>query len=345
MIDFNDPYYTQRSFLTKEGLLLYYSDYDYLKGYFPELEVGQTINSPFRTDKHPSFSIYYSQQHNCILYKDLKTGEMGDFVLFIQKLLGIVSYKDTLAQIAVDFGLESKFYISQETKQSKKTYTIQHHNLSAEQYAKSEYQLQVKIRPWNTTDSAYWNLFGITIPLLEYYQVCPIQGYFHNGFYIETPHLSYVFIEYKDNKLTYKVYRPFADKRHKWRTNHSSDIHQGYKQLVNSEYKLIITKSLKDVMSLRAMINIPAVAIQAETINVKTSVMAEYYLRFYEVYTLFDNDEAGKIITEKFTKEHNTKPLLISNAYTATTDFSDLVQNYGKYEAQSHINRLINNSF
>jgi len=331
-IDLNNPQYTDKLNLTKENLLKFYSDYDYIKAYFPHLEVNTVISSPFRKDDHPSFSIFYSKRHNCLLYKDFKTGDKGDFVMFIQKMLIIYSYKRTLQQIAVDFNLQDWFLINSEDCFKLDVKVIKH-NKPIEELIGHEYDLKVQLRAWNNIDLTYWRLYGISLQTLKKYNVFPIRGYFHNKEFRYTPLLSYAYVEIKDEKLTYKVYRPFENKRYKWRTNHEKGVHQGYRQLPLYGDLLIITKSLKDVMSLYENLHINAIAVQAETVSIKDSVMDEYKNRFDKVMTLFDNDEAGSKASRIYYELYGIPSIFMPLHYVVTKDFSDLICNYGITEA------------
>jgi hypothetical protein len=95
MINLNDD----RQYIpvfTKEDLLKYYSEYDILKHYLGDFELGETFNSPIRKgDDNPSFNIFYSKKNNCLLFKDF-AGKRGDFITLIQELLGLVSYNEYL---------------------------------------------------------------------------------------------------------------------------------------------------------------------------------------------------------------------------------------------------------
>lgn len=343
MIDLNDPIYTTRKlFLTKDNLLKFYTDYDYIKAYYPELEVGSTVHSPFREDKHPSFSIFYSRTNDCLLYKDFSTGEIGDFIMFIRKMTSCFSYRDAIKQIIVDFNLEKHFQWDNEEEINKTDITAKKYNIDVKDLESDEYDLKIKLKkhfePW---DIDYWRLFGIELKTLLKYHVVPIEGYFHNKEYRYTPKFSYAYIEFKDQKLTYKIYRPFENKFYKWRTNHPRGVHQGYTQLPDMGTILIITKSLKDVMSLDAVAHVRAIAIQAETVKIKDSVIDEYKRRFTKIYTLFDNDETGKKAAELYKEMYNIDTITIPNMYQVTKDFSDLVCNYGKEEAISFIQQKI----
>ncbi len=71
---------------------------------------GKLFSSPFREDKHPSFSIF----KDGTLYKDLATGEVGNATTFLANLKG-VSNKEAYKILLSEFGkgyVESPNYVS-----------------------------------------------------------------------------------------------------------------------------------------------------------------------------------------------------------------------------------------
>lgn len=342
-IDFNDPIYCERTFVTKENLLKYIDEYDILKNYFSEAELGSVINSPFRPDEHPSFSFFYSEVNKCILYKDQATGEIGNIFDFITKYYKLPSYVDTLEQIAIDFNIDKYFIITK--RKNKKLQAVKQYNVSHKE--SFSYSLTIKIRNWKEEDLIFWHSFGICQETLKKFNVVPIQGYFSNvnniDVYVPTKDLSYAYLEYKDNQLTYKIYRPFQTKERKWRTNHPYGVHQGYNQLPLIGEILIITKSLKDVMSLHDVMNIPSIAIQAETNSIKPQVMFEYKQRFDKIYTLFDTDITGLDSMIKYFKKYNIVGITIPiKLYPLAKDFSDMVKYYGSNAASLFLSNKLN---
>lgn len=313
-IDLNDTKFLSNR-LTKEQLLAKYSDYEIFKYYLGDFEVGETYRSPLRTDdKIPSFNIFYSKQYNCLLFKDF-AGKRGDCIRFVQYLLSLPTYQDAIKQIDLDMSSnkiqpkkENKYIIGSEKAQS---------------------DIKIVVRDFSKSDLLFWKSFGINEDTLKKYNVVAIKGYYLDNFYIETKGTAFAYIEYKDNKLTYKIYRPFADKENKWRTNHPYGVHQGYIQLPHSGDLLIITKSLKDVMSIWECTNISSVGIQSESTFIKDSVMDEYKFRFDRVVTLFDNDRQGISQAERYKKIYDIPSIFIPTEYNVK-DFSDLVKTYGR---------------
>jgi len=317
MIDLNDPKYLQEEFFTKEDLLKNSTDYHIFKMYVGDFTVGETFRSPIRSgDNNPSFNIFHSKRNNCLLFKDF-AGKRGDFVVLVQELYHISSYNDAIQKIAKDLGL---------TKSSSDTYNKRMLPVEIKSINKVPYELTIKRRRWESSDIVYWKQFDISFDTLKRFNVVPIEGYFNSNYYVKTPGLAFAYLEYKDDTLTYKVYRPKESPRKKWRNNNPYGVHQGYRQLPIGGPLLIITKALKEVMSLYELYHIPAIAVQSETCYIKESVIDEYKSRFKRVVTLFDNDSQGKDQAYAYLKIYDIYPVFIPEEYKAK-NFSDLVYN------------------
>jgi hypothetical protein len=325
MINLNDKKY-YHDMLSKEQLLKKYSEYDIFKNYIGEFELGETYKSPLRYgDDIPSFNIFYSKRHGCLLFKDF-AGKRGDCIVFVQQLLGLNSYQESINKIDEDMSIGSL------TPSTHKSMTLI--------LDKPWTDIKIVAKIWDKTELDWWFQFGVSISTLNKYFVYPIYGYYLNDLYIETKGFAFAYVEEKDDHITYKIYRPNASKQYKWRTNHPFGVHQGYRQLPFSDKILIITKSLKDVMSIWECTNIPAIGIQSETTFIKDSVVDEYKFRFDRVFTLFDNDRQGKDQADTYLKLYDIPYILIPDEYECK-DFSDLVKKMGRKKAIEIFQTLI----
>lgn len=194
-----------------------------------------------------------------------------------------------------------------------------------------------KARDWNLHDIKYWSQFGIDIETLEKYNVAPISYLFIGGRPIHADKYAYCFTEYKDGRETYKIYQPFSEK-YKWINNHNDSVWQGWSMLPKEGDQLIITKSLKDVMSITNVLGIPAISLQAESIKPKNHIIHELEDRFKTIYLLYDNDfdkeiNWGQNFAEELCKNYKFINLMIPSSFESK-DFSDLVKNYGAKNAK-----------
>jgi len=329
-----------KELITQKQLFKYVEPYDIFNYYFPNLQLNTTVNSPFRKDDNPSFSVFEAEKHNTLLFKDFATGEIGNAVIFVQKLFPGFNYFEALSQIAVDFGVSDKFICSSVLKSNNITPIKKYYTKKPFKYQYAN--LRIKFRTWQPYDLIYWKEYGISLLTLRKFNILPIAYYYlYDKKHIAKPH-AYAFIEKKDKRMSFKIYQPFADKKNKWRTNHSYSAHQGYLQLPKEDNLLIITKSLKDVMSLYEVAKISSIGIQCETYIMKESVINEYRKRFNNyVIVLFDNDEAGVKAASIYKKLFNVPTIVIPKNYWNIKDFSDLVKGRGSTEATRVIYKLI----
>ena len=213
------------------------------------------------------------------------------------------------------------------------------YNFIKKSFSKERIKIGIKKRPCNKHDANYWKQFGIRKKTLIKYNVAPISYVFYNGKAVKLEKLAYSYQEVKDNIISYKIYQPY-NKRFKWINNANYSVHQGYRQLPESGDLLIITKSLKDVMSLHDVVNITAIGLQSESVLMKQSVMDEYKRRFKEVICLFDNDKAGEKLSVEFTEKYHI-PHFFMPKYDEVTDFSDLVKVIGIENAKEEFYKCL----
>jgi len=334
MINLNEEKYSDLPLLTSEELFKIVEAYDVFRFYIGhDIDIGRAINSPLRRDSIPSFAVFYASKNNILMYKDFASGDSGDAVKFVSKMFNL-GYFDAVSKIAGDFGVAGYNY----KKNLSAGPVIQDYKKVKRVYETKVVELKVKRRPWNFKDKEYWKSFGIKKSTLEKYRVSPVSHVFFNDYIMTADSYAYCYMELKDNKVSYKIYQPYS-KKNKWLNNANYSVHQGYTQLPESGNLLVITKSLKDVMSLLDVSGISSVAVQAESVTIKDTVMQEYQDRFTNVLLLFDNDEPGIKASEKFSNECCITPIYMPK--DIGKDFSDVVKAVGKYNADSIIKEII----
>jgi hypothetical protein len=286
-------------------------------------------HSPLREDNIPSFALYFHKiNRDILMFKDFATNDTGDVVVLVMKMFGL-GYKDAIHKIAFDMKL-SAFNVDS-TKQvfSGITRLVE----------KTRVDLGIKTRPWMVKDRNYWSQFGIHRITLEKFNVYPISHIFYNDSAVKSSDLAYAYVETKDGRTSYKIYQPLELKIKKWINNADYSVHQGYTQLPKQGKLLIITKSLKDVMSIHDCIGVSAIGLQSESVTMKDSVMDEYKSRFEKVVCIFDNDPAGIKLSESFTEKYHI-PHYFMPKIDGVKDFSDLVKAKGKDFAIEYFNNL-----
>lgn len=325
-----------KPYITRDRLLSEVSDENIFRYYISNLEIGKIMKSPLRKDINPSFGVFYASKYNQLFYKDFKLGS-GDCIKFVASLYNI-SYSKAISQIAKDFGLDKKYRLDDDIKKSE---VIGEYIKSPKKsYKKNPKIIDISIRNWEKHDLEFWGKFGISQGTLNAYNVFPIQFLFINNNIFPVADHAYAYREEKDDKITYKIYQPYSI--YKWISNHNKTVHQGYTQLPEKGDLLIITKSLKDVMSLCEVCHIPAIGIQNESVLTKETVIEEYKERFKKVICLFDNDNAGITLAYRYNNIYGLPFMTIPYKYNCK-DFSDLVKEYGVEESKKILNNLIEN--
>lgn len=295
-----------KELITKEYILSRVSEYDLYKKYIGDFKIGGIYNSPLRKDKNPSFGIFYSKKLNMLLFKDHGSGETGDVIRFIKLLTGITNYNELLNKIVSDFNITSK------TKLTKRTYNP------------TNTVIGVVRQPLTDIDKEYWGKYSITQKTLKRYNVDSIKYYLCNGivkaiYRPDNPMYSYKVFN------SFKIYRPFGDKYTKWRNNLTKYDIQGYEQLPEKDVILVITKSLKDVMTLSEM-GISAIAPSSESTFIPDSALKALSLRFKTLLINFDRDAPGMTQMRKIGLKTGLRALVVPKRFKSK-DISDAVVN------------------
>ncbi len=333
-----------KELVSKELLLKKVQDVDIYRFYTGEEVVLKTsIISPIRKEKSASFG-YFQGKSGEICFKDFLLGA-GDCIKFVELMFSL-TYFEALSRIVIDFNLVDHFIYKDLGEPIKTLY-------NSDDYEKREtiikrnnaLKLGIKSREWEAHDLVYWYKYGIDIDTLTKYKVKPIKYIFINGNPLAAEKYAYAYIENKDGIETIKTYQPFSS-NYKWMNNHDSSVWQGWSQLPEKGDELIITKSLKDVMSITSILNIPAVSLQAEGTNPKDNIIEELKSRFDKIYVLYDNDfdkkeNWGQIFSKQLCDKYDFVNLCIPKEFQSK-DFSDLVKNIESVEFPNLWDRDIN---
>ena len=324
---------------TKELVLERFDSYQIFRYYLGDFEPGRAFISPLRRESKKSFNVYFNSDKNQLYYIDFTMDIHGDVFDFVMKKFSYNSIADAIAHVCLDFGIQDLKY---KNKGSVEMTRSDHKILQATLPKKMSIKIPKKVlsitkREWNKSDAAYWYPFGISRDTLDFFRVVPIKHYFINNNVYGADNLSYAYREYKDGVLTIKVDQPHSVYR-KWISGTQYDVWQGWSQLPREGDMVILTKSLKDVMSIREVTGIPAVSLQGETVNPKRNVIAELRKRFKHVIVFYDNDISKEknwvqIAAKKLCDEFGL-PSIVIPARHHCKDFSDLVRYIGRKEAK-----------
>lgn len=310
------------------------SEYDIMKHYLGIVNIPCVINSPLRKDNNPSLGIY-SHTGTRIHYMDFGTKDSGSIIDLLSNMWG-KSLNDTILQIYKDLpkfkSIHSKFNVSYSNKK----------------IAISDSKLEVKTRTWKPWDIEYWNSYGVSLNWLKFGQIYPISFIilYKNGSkkIVPAEKYAYVYVEFKDNHTTFKIYQPFS-KDYKWLNKHDSSVWDLWSQLPKNGDKLIITSSRKDALCIWENTGIPSCSLQGEGYLPKKKVLDQLKSRFKTIYVLYDNDfqsneNHGRTFGKNMANAFELRQIEIPSEYRSK-DTSDLCKNHGRVIVKEVITSLI----
>lgn len=309
-----------------EGILKVVSEFDLLRHYFGITTLPCSIPAPYREDHKASVSLTF--RSNRIRFKDFGgLGEDGDIFDLLGKIWG-TKYQDTLDRVYKELPLI--------TKQEKVEFReVEHRDAPVQPSEPSD--LQCRVRDWKKHDFEYWESYGIERGALEYFNVHPVSTIIitknGNTYKIPADKYAYVYVEFKDNVASLKLYQPFND-IFKWTSKHSASVWDLWNQLPETGDTVVITSSRKDAMCIWCNTFVPATSLQGEGYMPKAHVVEQLKRRFKNVYVLFDNDfdkemNYGRMYGKKFSETYDVKQVEIPTMYKSK-DPSDLYKNHGK---------------
>lgn len=304
--------------ITKELLLSKYSQETYFEHYLGITVKKGLFRSPsiIRSDRNPTCS-FYKNAKGILKYKDF-AGPTFDFIGCVMYIFKCSYYK-ALQIIANDFGFID---LGKEKNPPKINYSGYHMEKT------SRAIIQVEIKDFSASEIKWWGSFGISLATLKKFKVYSIKSIFLNGIYFNSSsEQSPVYGYYGGTDIHgneyWRLYMP-TKRKYRFLSNWNSTMIQGAKQMPKSGEYLIITKSLKDVMSLYEF-GIPAIAPISENLFLTESQFNKVSKKFKDIYILYDRDLPGVKAANKIRKQFNVKVLLMPKV----KDFSDYVKKYG----------------
>ena len=272
---------------------------------------SEKIKSIFNpSERTPSFVLYVNK--NQYYFKDFSTGIGGDKIDFVMKLFGL-SFEEAVAKITKDY----QKYLAGNPQAINRDIVIK------PRYSVSKFTK----RNWTKEDAEFWTQYSISSKILEEYNVTAISEFNlvkeENGS-IDNIRISRpnIYMYCRTDGTPYKIYQPKATKKFM----KLKDYIQGTDQLKFDQPNLIITSSLKDLMTLKNFgFNAEYIAPDSESSMIPSGAMAMYKMKYKNIITLFDNDEAGIVGTNKFKEAYD----ILGVVLPLSKDVSDSVRDYG----------------
>ena len=256
--------------------------------------IPSLIHSPLRPDNKPSFALYCPKGTE-VNYRDFSNGDSGTIWTLLTKLWNC-TFEEAVHKVYNDLG-------------NKSYGTRVHEGNYMTRYCKinSHIDLQCKVREWRDYDIKYWESYGISLKWLKYADVYPISHkiVIKNGisYVFGADKYAYAYVEFKEGKVTLKIYQPFNKQGYKWSNRHDKSVISLWTKVPSYGAKICICSSLKDSLCLWANTDIPALAIQGEGYSMSNTAINELKRRFNKVYICLDNDIPGLKDAEKLAKE------------------------------------------
>jgi hypothetical protein len=277
-----------------------------------DVKIKSLFNSKERT---PSMCIYYDAKKDGYRYKDFSSGKGGSAIDLVKELTQLPYHKASSLVVEKynDYVLHNNGgYDVTEFKQASK-------------YKVSKFVF----RSWNTSDQYYWTQYNIGSRLLEEYCVRPLEYYVLSKDVADEDPIeltirgNYLYGYFKKDGTLYKIYQPKTLDKKFIKVN---DYIQGSEQIKNQKY-LIITSSLKDIMSLKSLkLAVDVVAPDSENSMIRKEVMQQYLKDYQKVVVMFDYDDAGLKAMEKYKEIY---PNIVPVVLPMSKDLSDSIKDHG----------------
>ena len=268
-------------------------------------------------ERTPSMCIY-TDQYNTYKYKDFSTGKGGSAVDLVKEMTHLSFHKtcQLIVETYNDFVLHNNGGYDIEKFQKASKYKV----------------TSYKVRDWSTQDQYFWTQFNIGSKLLEAHNVKPLESYCMTK---DDDELCikglYLYGYFKEDGTLYKIYQPKTlDKKFIKVTDYIQGMHQ-----CTGEKHLLITSSLKDVMSIKSLkLSLDVIAPDSENTMLKKDLMEELRNKYSKIIVMFDFDQAGIEAMQKYKEKY---PFIEITVLPMSKDVSDSIKDSGAKEVRTRL--------
>lgn len=332
MIDFNN--YITKETLTKEFILTYITEEQIFCRFFPlnNIKFDKLYKNPLRSDDDEGCSFFYSNKVPQRLYFNDFAWRIFDCFTFVSELYK-KDYHHTLLIIAKEFKLLES--------------DINYQSIQIQQQTKEKQEKIIKVLRKNYTkqDLDFWHKYDKTITKedLQKANIYSLDIAWINDkkiYQYKNSEKDVAFFYHLQKGFHYQLYNPngFYNTKHLKFFSSSNDYIIGWETIDwNCEY-LLIGKAKKEHFLMKRF-GINCICIMTENKILFDEVI--FTLKDFLLFTLFDNDYAGKIATAKYKKLFGTIPLLFPKE--EEKDFSDNLEIYGKNYIIDYITEIKQN--
>lgn len=314
--------YNSIKLITKDYILNRVTEEDIYKHYTNiEPDIKERYCNPLREDEQAGCKFYVSKNTGKLKFVDYSHRKEYDCFDIVQEMYDL-SFKQALIHIGVNMKIIN---IPPNERLSVK------HIVNKNKVNRYNVNIIVDVRNYTQKDYNFWMQFNINKLVLRTFNVYPINNAWLD--YTDREQLIYTndiknpgYCYYFGDK-NYKLYFPFTKSNKLRKFYHvNTNILQGYKQLPITGKYVVITKSMKDVMSMYSL-GIAACAPMSENIFIRDVYINALKQRFDYVFSLMDRDYTGVKMAQHLKKTYDIQPLMFTTQ--DEKDFSDNIKKYG----------------
>jgi hypothetical protein len=279
-------------------------------------------------DRVPSMYLLFNQEKRKYIYYDHSSNRKGDAIDLVKIILDTASFRNACNHIIDEYQKyvdEGHTYIDSSVE-----YSI---NL------KPVYSASVKTKQFEKKETDFLNEFSINSSVLQYYNVTPLSSY------ILTKKEGDVYKEVMEqsNQLMFgffdnfgelqKIYQPYNDYA-KYLTFNSFYYH-GFDQLQYQSDFLVLMSGAKDMWCASSLdgLDVEFMAPASENDILPEPLIKNLKSYYKYVFTLFDNDTAGKTAMVEYKKRYNIPYITLKSCHEQ--DFAKNIQKHNTLKVYS----------
>jgi hypothetical protein len=287
--------------------------------------------SPFRKENNPSFVI--GNKLGYLSFIDFAdTSLRGDCFNFVQTLYNLRDTSEVLRLIDKDFnlGFTTGVY-SDDYKKIVAAYK------QPEDLGKRYSLIQVSTRKFTNEELEYWNQYHQSLDDLRANNVYSIKSLFLNKskFPLKETELRFGYLY----GTSWKIYRPYADKKHKWMPNNVPITEMDGKLDITNCDVAFINKSKKDYMVMKKVFPC-CCAVQNEGVGCFSHENVEFLKANSDRQILsFDSDVTGVANSQQITKLFDFDYINVPRQYLSEgiKDWADLAKAHGLQAIEDYL--------
>ena len=289
------------------------------------------LKSPLRSDSSPTCS-FYKKSNGPLMFKDFRGDFCGDCISVVMYKFNC-NYTNALKIICNDFNLISNI------NYNKNSPLIEYSNNILSDYKESDIQIQKQ--DFLEFELIWWSQYGITEEILKKFRVFSCKNIFLNSKLFSSSNVNKLTFGYyggvKEDLQRWRIYFPNNNKYRfisNWKSKHLQGAH-----MVNKDGGdlIVITKSLKDVMTLYSL-GITSVAPISENCFVSEDQYDKLKLKFKNIILFYDNDLPGITSMNKIRKKFSDVIIFYIPKIYEAKDISDFYKKHGGNLTKEFIN-------